>query len=319
MVPITVLPDGNLFAQALHHIDRPEQRQALQEEFAALCNRMIVADQQKIHGRDGLAAVVTKASGYLHIGLHKLQSGEGTATTGDAGAAAHALRSYHLEALFRLGYGDALALKRDAEEWVHKSWFATQGLSLTFWGEVWLGVIGGLLIKRPLCFDNYQSGRMYRDFASREDIARSRRQLEQVKAFDHLLKRLSPALAAPSTYGFLTYKNLLLTLWARHRLSLPEEVRHIATETFQPFFKNLLGIRAASGTSAKPHIDDALRTDFLTWLSNRTKQSPPELSAAIGATLEALFVELEESYGRVRADQIDPRYINHFLLEPRDS
>jgi hypothetical protein len=313
MVPMTVLSEGNLFTGALQHIDHPEQRQALQEEFAALCNRLIVADQQKINRREALAAVVAKASGYLHMGLQKLLPGDAPSTTG-AQAAARALRGYHLEALFKLGYSDALALKRTAEEWVHRSWFAARGLSLTFWGETWLGVIGGLLIKRPLCFDNYQTGRMYREFARREDLVWSRHQLEQVKLWDHLLERIDPALAAPSTYGFLSYKNLLLTLWARHCLSLPEEVGHIPAAAFQPFFKKLFGDRATSGTTSKPQIDTALRTDFLTWLSRRSKQPASELSA-IGASLEALFVELEESYGRVRVDQIDPRFINHFLLE----
>jgi hypothetical protein len=62
-------------------------------------------------------------------------------------------------------------------------------------------------------------------------------------------------------------------------------------------------------------IDETLRIDFLSWLADRTQHAAEDLSATIGTSLEALFVELEEHYGRVDADHIDPRYIHHFLLE----
>ena len=160
----------------------------------ALCNRIIVADRQKIARRETLAEVVQKVCGYLHIGLQRLQD---QTTNGKLQplSAANTLGRYHLEGVFRLGYGAAVGLKQAAEGWVHRSWFAGRGLPLTFWGETWLGVIGGLLLKRPLFFDNYQTGSMYREFASWEDIEKSERQLEQVQIFDRLLDRLDPTLA----------------------------------------------------------------------------------------------------------------------------
>jgi hypothetical protein len=311
------LPPETLFAQALQTM-AAEHRDVMQEEFAALCNRIIVADRLKIEQREALAKVTQKACGYLHIGLQKLED----ATKSNASqpfAAADSLRRYHLEGIFRLGYGAAVELKQAAEAWVPRSWFARQGLPLTFWGETWLGVIGGLLIKRPLFFDNYQSGTMYREFATRDDIQNSRHQLEQAQYFDHLLDRLNPVFTSPPRFGFLSYKNLLLTLWARHRLALPEAVQHLTTQAFKPFFRELFQTTADPVGKKRRKINDALRSDFLHWLADRTEQTAAELSAAIGPALEALFVELEESYGRVNADHIDPRYVPHFLLEPHDA
>jgi len=311
MVPMTLLAGGNLFNRAIERIPSREQRQALQEEFAALCNRIIVADRQTIDSRENLSSIVAKASGFIHLGLQHHLSTESESMPNDA-SAARALCRYHLEGFFRLGYGEAVRLKRAAEEWVHQSWFAGCGLSLTFWGETWLGVLGGLLLKRPLFFDNYQTGRMYREFADTSDIAWSRQQLEQVQAFDHLLARLDPSLTSAKTCGFLTYKSLLLTLWARRCLALPDKLDRIPVATFQPFFRGLFQF---SAPSTEQHlIDRTRRRDFLMWLADRTDHSADDLSASIGTSLEALFTELEDTYGRVSADDIDPRYIHHFLL-----
>jgi hypothetical protein len=314
LVPITVLPPDSLFAQALQ-IMAAEHRDVMQEEFAALCNRIIVADRLKIEQREALANVAQKACGYLHIGLQKLEDAARSKAS-QPFAAADSLRRYQLEGIFKLGYGAAVELKQAAEAWVPRSWFARQGLPLTFWGETWLGVIGGLLIKRPLFFDNYQTGTLYREFATRDDIINSRHQLEQVQHFDRLLDRLNPVFASPSRFGFLSYKNLLLTLWARHRLALPEEVQPLAAQAFKPFFRELFQTMGDPAGKERRIIDDAVRSDFLHWLADRTEQTAAELSSSIGPALETLFVELEESYGRVNADHIDPRYVHHFLLEP---
>ena len=315
LVPTTVLPAGNLFTRALETLSSPEQRQALQEEFASLCNRIIVADRQKIDGRDNLAAVVSKASGFLHLGLQKLQPKETLSSAPDVPAAVRSLCRYHLEGLFRLGYGEAVTLKQMAEAWVHQSWFAGRGLPLTFWGETWLGVIGGLLIKRPLFFDNYRSGTLYRDFADMEEIAWSRRQLDQIQQIDRLLDRLNPILATESAHGFLTYKNLLLTLWARHRLGLTENGHPMALKDFRSFFKTLFPQKENHPDGEGSRIADALRTDFITWMADRSHQPAEALSGAVGPTLEALFAELEDHYGRVSVDRLDQRYIPHFLIE----
>jgi hypothetical protein len=315
LIPATVLPAGNLFTRALERLESPEQRQALQEEFAALCNRIIVADRQKIGGRDNLAAIVAKASGFLHLGLQKLQPKGAPSAAPNATAAARSLCRYHLEGLFRLGYGEAVALKQTAEAWVHQSWFAGRGLPLTFWGETWLGVIGGLLIKRPLFFDNYTTGTLYREFSDQQEIEWSRHQIEQMQQFDRLLDRLNPAVEAKPAHGFMTYKSLLLTLWARHRLGLPENAPSLALKDFRSFFEILFQPEKDCPQGKGRRIADAQRTDFLTWLADRTRQSDEDLSKTVGSTLEALFAELEANYGRVSADGLDPRYIPHFLIE----
>lgn len=314
LVPTVVLSEGSLFTRALASIDSSAQRLALQEEFAALCNRIIIADRQTIHRREDLAAVVAKATGYLNIGLQKCQS-DGASRTKAVATAARELRRCHLEGLFRRGYNEALKLKQAAEKWIRESWFAARGLPLTFWGETWLGVIGGLLVKRPRFLDNYRSGTLYRDFADRQDIEWTCRQFDQVQAFDHLLKRLDFSFAKPASDRFLTYQSLLLTVWARHCLGLAEEVRPISTAAFRPLFQSLFEHAAAPSPDGRRRIPAALRESFLQWLADRADASAVDLAASIGPSLESLFVELEEHYGGIRPADIDPRYFPHFLLK----
>lgn len=314
IVPAAVLPEGNLFTRALASIASGELHQALQEEFAALCNRIIVADRQTIQGRDDLAGVVAKASGYLSIGLRR-QLRNQAASASDVAAAAATFRRYHLEGLFRLGYNEVVQLKLAAERWVHQSWFASRGLPLPFWGETWLGVIGGLLIKRPLFFDNYRSGTLYRNFTSWDDVEWSRRQLEAVQTMDRLLDRMALPHEFHAGKRYLTYQNLLLTLWARHWIALPEDVRPIPVDKFVPFFSWLFQYDALPQKTGPRPITAEAREAFLQWLADRSGEAPDRVASVVGSILERLFGDLEDQYGRVGPAHIDPRYVPHFLLE----
>ncbi|MDJ0667888.1 MAG: DUF6178 family protein [Desulfobacterales bacterium] len=313
MVPITLLDDAHLFSRALQTITPGEALDQLQAEFAALCNRISVADRLKIERRDDLRAVVHKACGYLNIGLERLDP-----ETPSSAAAARSVQAFTLEGLFRLGYSEAVHLKQAAEGWVATSWFAGNGLPLTFWGEIWLGVVGGLLLKRPRFFTNDRSGPLYREFKCLAEIQATGRQLARVRAFDHLLEQMQIDLPPRGQFGHLTYKSVLLTLWARSTLGLPETLRPIPLDVFGSFWDSLFRRPAPTG-AGRGTIADRHLAILQQWLARRTNQDPAGVAQGVGPALEALLDELEEEYGRVFRTAIDPRYISHFLLESEDS
>ena len=181
--PFSGIETGSVFAGGLARIDRTSEIELLQAEFAGLCNHIISADQMIIRERDALKPVVKKACGYVSIGLEAL-TGQKEISPDEA---ALLILRYPLERIFRVGYGRALELKWRAEKWRKTSWAEHAGLPLSFWGEDWLGVIGGLLVERPLFFDNYRTGVLYREFHAMADIAASETVLEQVVALDELL------------------------------------------------------------------------------------------------------------------------------------
>lgn len=293
-------PDG-ILAKAFTKVKNETVLMQLQSEFAGLCNQLLIADQKVISGRDGLREAVKKVTGYMGIGL------ESISRTQDP-----QIEDYLLSDIFRVGYGRALGLKWRAEKWRDNSWFMAQGLPLSFWDEDWLGVIGGLLIKRPLYYDKHQTDTLYREFSAIEDIAVTDSVLTEIIAFDRLLAALSLDVKPHGTTNLLTYKNLLLTHWARETIkpgSGKMAFESLPLDTFKSFFKTLWR------SPQKPRaIKLTIKSAFLKWLADKSVLTGTEIADQYGKTLENLFAEIEAELGRVSIKDIDPRFVQLFLI-----
>ncbi len=311
------LPRDSFFARALGSIHSAGVLYQLQAEFAGLCNRIISADQVEIREPDALAAVVEKAAGYLSIGLAHLEGGEG----GSPAGAARWIEAYPLIDLFRVGFGLVMTLKWRAQRWKKSSWFeAAAGLPLSFWDEAWLGVLGGLLMPRPQYFDCYRTGVLYREFSSLADIRQTEEELEKMIRMDRLLSRIGIDLLDRRSPQALTYKNLLLTLWARDTLDEADSNQRatlaavLTRQAFSRLHRQLFPGPPPIDVTHPRRIADPVKTSVLTWLARCTGQDAEELGEQVGGILEALFSEIESELGSVAAERFDPRYIRLFLL-----
>jgi hypothetical protein len=312
--PLRELKQDNYFTRALQKIEAANIVQLLQTEFAHLCNQVVVADSRIIGERDALQEVVKKTSGYISIGLEQLLKDQ----KDDAAKGAALITRYSLQDIFRVGFGAALELKWRAEKWLSKCWFAQADLRLTFWGEQWMGVVGGLLVKKPLYYDNYKTGVLYREFASADDIAESAAIFEQVVTVDNLLSVMNIQMDPPARYGFVTYKNLLLTLWARHDRRLKgDKLKPLTLGQFLPFFEKLLPEQTTAGSPAARKIPDEMKSAFLNWLADETGLKDYELTDRLSQTFVDLFSEIESEYGQVAPADIDPRFVHLFLLSSK--
>jgi hypothetical protein len=311
--PIRMLKEDNHFTSALTAIETEDVQTQIQAEFANLCNQIIVADHKTVREREALRDIVKKTCGYISIGLERLAVDK---TTVDPRKSAALITRYPLSKIFRIGYGGALTLKWRAETWLSQCWFARNGLRLTFWGEQWLGVLGGLLLKKPLYYDNYKTGVLYREFTSLEDIEAMEDIFNQVIAVDDLLSLLPIGLDRPSSYGFLTYKNLILTLWASHDLSLAgEKLKPIDRKKFKAFFEDLLPGHPDAGAAKPRKVPEMMKGRFLDWLAANTGLKDFEITERLGGTLESLFEEIASELGNVAVEDLEPKYIQLFLLE----
>jgi hypothetical protein len=311
--PIRLLKEDNHFTRALATQAGSPELPDIQTEFANLCNRIIVADHKTVRDREGLREIVKKACGFISLGLERLVKDHADL---DPHRAAALFIKYPLTQILRVGFGGVLELKWRAEKWLDRCWFAAAGLRLTFWGEQWLGVLGGLLLKKPLFYDNYRTGVLYREFNRLEDIRETEDIFNHIKAVDELLSLMTFELAHPASYGFLTYQNLVLTLWARHYLNLPAEpLQAIPVKDFKPFFEDLLRGRPDSGAEKPRAVPQAMKNHFLDWLAADTGLRDFEISERLGKTFENLFADIENELGRLAAKDLDPRYIHIFLLE----
>ncbi len=315
---IRMLKEDNLFTGSLQTIEADDVLLRIQSEFAGLANQIISADQKPIRDRKELNNVVRKACGYISMGLERLTGGD---RKPDKNRCAVLLQKHLLSQIFRLGYGLALELKWRAEKWRTRSWFAKQGLLLSFWGEEWLGVLGGLLIKKPLFYDNYKTGVLYREFFSISDIKKTENILDEIIAFDDLFSLMAIEFK-PLSSRMLMYKNFILTLWARHYLGLSDELIPLTIDEFRILFDDLFTGLPESPMESGPESDRdksnkisiSMKESFLNWLTEKAGIKHYDISQRLGQTLENLFCEIENEYGHVFKKDLDPRYIYLFLV-----
>ena len=300
-----VIEEENYFTVALKNIKVDDVLEQVQSEFAGLCNRIISADEKTIREKDELRNIVKKASGYLNIGLTKL-----TEDNSDLNTEHHTIliQNHSLSSIFRVGFGLALKLKWRAERWLKKSWFNSKGLLLGFWGEEWMGVLGGLLIKKPLFYDNSKTGEFYREFISIDDIKKTENILNEIIAFDELFSLISIE-PEPATKGYLTYKNFILTLWAGHTLGLSKKRIPLTLDEFRGFFDDLW-----AGEEQPRKTSLSMKESFLDWVSSKTGLVHYEISHRLRQSFENLFSEIESEYGKVSRDDLDPRSIHLFWV-----
>jgi hypothetical protein len=319
--PAGMLGEKTPFSDALRLVDSDAQLEQLQLEFALLCNQIIAADQRLIRDKTLLREMVRKACGYLSLGLEALVASESSKDTGSiASRWAACITRFPLSQIFRVGYGRVLHSQWQVQGWQKKAWFMAHNLPLSFWGEKWMGILGGLLIKKPRFFDNYQSGRLYREFESLADIDATEEAVTQIMEMDALLSRMAVPCRI-SNKSLLTYKSLLLTLWARHYLTLStannakRPLVPLKKDEFIRFFKDLFGVKSEASPKSSRKTVKSMKASFLNWLSECSGDSAVHLTGRLGSTLEALFEELDTELGGVGIRDLDPRFIYLFHIK----
>lgn len=309
-----MLNEDSLFAQSLQVIAPDDIFSNVHAELANLCNQIISADQKQIDDKEDLRHIVKKAAGYLSIGLEKLLN---ALEKSDIKRTAALIKRHALIDIFRVGFGTALKLKWQAERWRRKSWFEQAGLPIVFWGESWLGVLGGLLIQKPLFFDNYRSGVLYREFETWHDIRQTEKALNEIIAFDNLLLLMNIQVQSFSSDPFLTYKNVVLTDWAQNdpalNIDAADKDNALRALTFDEFKTMFLRLWEVKGKSRR--IKESIKTRFLNYLADKSGLDDYEIIDRLGKTLESLFNEVESEYRGVKTEYLDPKYIPHFLIQ----
>ncbi len=318
MVTMGLLEEAHIFARALQQIDHNETLKALEMEFVSLCNQIIVADRKIIREKQQLSDIVKKACGFIRIGLQAIQGEKENAGSNlSINDIAALICKIPLAHIFRAGYGQAVNLKHRADKWVQSSWFRAQGEALSFWDEQWMGVLGGLLIKRPLYFDNFRKNVIYREFEQIAEIHEVESVLDTIMAADELLARINVDVSRFAGDG-LTYKNMLLTMWANDFLGRTADEGALTYDDLKTFFKSLFpnqnNVMSDSGLPLSNRIPLDMKNAMMDWLSRVTGQERFELSRRLASVLEALFLELEDEYGPVAFKDLDPKFILHFRV-----
>ena len=296
----------DLFVKSLEFFD-PEFILHLESELAALINKIISADKIKLRAKEDLEKAIKKACAYLNLGLEVILKGRQKPEL-----ARDVIQKYFLEDIFRTGSRAGIKLRTKALNWFKQSFMNQNTLPLSFLGEKYLGIAGGLFLDRPLYYDNYASGELYRNFKSLSDIRQTDRALEQIIAIDTVLGKLDADIKS-FKQGVLTYKTLILTLWARDRLNLAPSLEPMNTAVFKKFFTALFS-KTESDKAGQIQLND-----LVLWTLEATGMSEQDLPKGFKEVLTDLIMELETEYAAVNPENIDPRFIPHFLLKTDDA
>ncbi len=354
---------NNLFSSALEYISKDQNIAInLQSEFAFLVNSVVSADKKIIRSREELDNIVEKVCCYLSLGIESIYSENSLLSGLTVEVAASIICSYAIKDIFRIGSSAGIALKERARKWYFASYIAKVKLPLTFLGEKWLGVVGGLLLEIPLYFKSFtdikninnstskighlssnSKDAIYRPFSSLEEIEEVCNELNAIILVDNMLRQLAvdfkDILSAPYFYNFITWKSIFMTLWAIKRMGLLHDSAEfsIPLSRFKPFFIQLLNLKSqkqVDGSDKTEHdkvhndsktygkIGDIARNDFFNWLAESAIEDVKANNdnsnlATIRKIFNEVFDEIEDEYGSISSEDIDPKLIFHFIISSR--
>jgi len=305
-LPIQSIPGDNYFYEILMQEESDAQVSNLHLQFAHLCNQIISADNIIVTSRDILKKVVEKACGYIHIGIEILLDGQAPHSE----ALKKIALDYPVKHLFQWGYGHVLKIKWKVDAWYRHSFAHNQGLTLSFWGEKWMGLLGGMLLKRPRYYVDFEDGTLYREFKSITEVNHVNEILKQIIAFDEMLSLFSVEMSI-NTEHQLTLQNMLLTLFARDQLKLSHGLSPIPIRQLKDFYQSMWKLDA---NGSRTDIHPLFKASFLQWFSKQTRFDIEYLNHRLGDAFEQIFEELYLEMSDISFDDLSSRHVYLFLL-----
>lgn len=108
---------------------------------------------------------------------------------------------------------------------------------------------------------------------------------------------------------FITYKTVLLTLWARNTLGLEAAFEPLPMALFTRFYENLW-----EKDVHPAQLSFHAKENFLTWISDTTGWDRALIAEKIENDLQDLLREVENEYSDVQTKDLNPNYIELFFL-----
>ncbi|MGM0419238.1 MAG: DUF6178 family protein, partial [Thermodesulfobacteriota bacterium] len=277
-------------------------------EFVSLCNKVIVADKKGVKTREDLSKVVKRVSGILKAGA-QLIGGFHENDTNKA-LISNIFSKYYITDIFRAGHSAIRGVRDKILTWQRSSWMVKNSFNISFLGETWMGITGGLLVWPPVYYDNFEtSDEIYRPFGCIDDIEKINSEVEKIIALDDLLGLINIK-SIKVKDATLTWENFLLTLWARDWLHFDDTcLEPVKLEDFKKFFKWLW-----SEDDNKGLIGKDKKQDFLNWVVRTSEIDPDLMVKRLGTVFDQLFEAAESEFKDLDPKYLDPKYINIFLV-----
>jgi hypothetical protein len=304
--PFEQARSGNLLTQATGWVHDPLFLDRIHLEFAGLCNQIHSADGMERQEMDDLIGTCRRAARYLNLAIERLCGR-------DLMAAAEVLRTHPLVTLFRVGFGQALKVRWEAERWYRESWCHRQALEPAFWGDRWGATLGGLLSERPKFHAGPGSEEEYKDFEWLSELAESVTVLRRLMVLDGLLEKLTAGILnqallidGPNS----TFHPLLFNSWGRGVLGLPPGFSGISLKEVT----RLLSILRGKGRKA-PYAMEGFEERFVGHFMDIARHADAEASLVLKETLSLIWREFVEEYEDLALSDLDGRYIRFISVQ----
>jgi len=303
--PILIADERGLISRVLSRIDDSGVLDRIRQEFSDICNRIIAAEAPARIGDSGvIARACGRAAAFLKLALNCVCADR-------ADFAEQIIRNHSIQTIFRVGFGFAAALNREASRWRRESWYVSRGWDNDFWGSPWGENLEGLLASRPRFFVGGGSGELYRDFETARDLDEARRRLRHVQALDALLARLSPGLQREVRNTFqpvATFHFLLFNQWACSVLEKEISFSPLEPAEAVRFFKAV-----RRNDKGPPYPMSGFREIFISDFMQGVSDFEPPMREALAEALSMVWDAFRMEYEFIEEDDLEGRY-SPFLL-----
>jgi len=306
---LTFREEGPFLSSILSMINDPLDQSQLKEEFAALCNKAMVAEAIDLFDVKEMEKVVKKVFHYLNLGLQYL-SGE------DQSKALELLRSIPLQKLFQGGVGTTLLLRKKAESIFKGPWFRGDRENLFFLDSPYLEGIEGALKKRPALHRNG----LKEEFKNLQDLKETSELLERVEVltralgkglnlFPETLKGLDLRGCHPDQWREITFSTIFLTSFANQILKGGFRFEAIPKLSLKDFFLMIFERDGQGRGILRTEMRKVLKDWFDSMESDEMRRQH------LLPFQDLCFDLLEEQCGRILPEEeIDPRFIKGLLV-----
>ncbi|MCD6262526.1 MAG: hypothetical protein J7J52_05840 [Deltaproteobacteria bacterium] len=301
ILPIFYAQDFTTLVKAFYEIHKQGYSDKLKMEFAALCNTIISANTEHVDNFDTLIKICRQAAGYLNLALEHI-CGE------EIGLAVEIITNNPLDSVFRVGFGMAMKLKWKAKQWLQKSWFKKQGMDNTFWGDLYGGILSGILRERPMFYSIEDQKEEFRGFESLSETEKCKDILEQIIAIDNLLSFLE--MQAEDTLNIpkdATFIPLIFNFWARKFLGMAPSFSGISMEKAKDMFAML-----RVGDKHPPFQMKEFEQQFISDMTEYLPATEANIDILKDALLR-LWNMFKEAFESVLIEDLDPRYMRDFI------
>ena len=268
-------------------------------EFGGLCNQIFSANGTLNNDLETLIKTCRKASGYLNLALEKLCGS-------DISSAEKLISNNSLVSIFRVGFGMVMGLKWEAGSWFKKSWFHSQDLDFSFWGDEWGARLAGLVATKPLLYIGLKEGEEYKDFESFSELENCHRILKRVMVLDTLLERLVglyPLHKKIIQDSRLPFHTFLFNLFARKVLKLEPSFLGISHGQANKFF-GCLRERDKKPPYKMSGFEEIFIRDFMAY----AEDLEPGAVGTLKDTLTLIWREFCEEYEWVSLEDLDEKF-----------